>query len=178
MPGLGSGLGPWVGDSGCSSAEPCPPPRSSPILAPRCPLRNIVGCETGHCPAVSRLCQLAIPHSEDEGTRGHPHFLGTGEWVAPSNRSGSNTVAHPGCGTMTWDNPLGAMAAWFKSGLQLRVAGSTPAGRGPQIRGLRAGGSLAVASLTPASQPLLVTSGLATGPPVGVGDGLGQFPAA
>jgi len=41
-----------------------------------------------------------------------------------------------------------------------------------------AGGPLAAASSTPATQLLLVSSGLATGPPVGVGDGLGQFPAA
>src|SRR5208337_912402 len=85
--------------------------------------------------------------------------------------------------------------------------GSTPEGQRPQIRGLRAGGSLAVASSIPATQlssparlaervvtphapmslggqprfpgaragvtlPLLVISGLATGPPAGVGDGL------
>ena len=83
--------------------------------------------------------------------------------------------------------------------------GSTPEGQRPQIRGLRAGGSLAVASSIPATQlssparlaervitphapmtlganhvsrrqkgvtlPLLVISGLATGPPAGVGDG-------
>ena len=33
--------------------------------------------------------------------------------------------------------------------------GSTPEGRRPQIRGWRAGGSLAVASSTPATPPLL-----------------------
>ena len=31
-PGLGSGLGPWIGASGCSSAEPYPPPRPTPIV--------------------------------------------------------------------------------------------------------------------------------------------------
>jgi hypothetical protein len=85
--------------------------------------------------------------------------------------------------------------------------GSTPEGQRPQIRGLCAGGSLAVASSIPATQlssparlaervvtphapmtlganhvsraprkgvtlPMLVISGLATGPPAGVGDGL------
>src|SRR5208337_4728179 len=85
--------------------------------------------------------------------------------------------------------------------------GSTPEGQRPQIRGLRPGGSLAVARSIPATQlssparlakrvitphapmtlggqprfpgartgvtlPLLVISGLATGPPAGVGDGL------
>ena len=89
--------------------------------------------------------------------------------------------------------------------------GSTPEGQRPQIRGLRAGGSLAAASSIPAAQlssparlaervvtphapmtlgpttfpgtrkgviiggvtlPLLVISGLATGLPAGVGDGL------
>ena len=88
--------------------------------------------------------------------------------------------------------------------------GSTPEGQRPQIRGLRAGGSLAVASSIPATQlssparlaervvtphapirwgpttfpghqkgvtlPLLVISGLATGPPAGVGDGLRFLP--
>src|SRR5271157_2999652 len=85
---------------------------------------------------------------------------------------------------------------------------STPEGKRPQIRGFRAGGSLAVARSIPATQlssparlaervvtphapmtlgganhvsrapregvtlPLLVSSGLATGPPAGVGDGL------
>ena len=85
--------------------------------------------------------------------------------------------------------------------------GSTLEGQRPQIRGLRTGGSLAVASSIPATQrssparlaervvtpprpndvggpttfsrrrkgvtlPRLVISGLATGPPAGVGDGL------
>src|SRR5271166_2984657 len=87
--------------------------------------------------------------------------------------------------------------------------GSTPEGQRPQIRGLRAGGSLAVASSIPATQlssparlaervvtphaprpndvggqprfpgarkgvtlPDLEITGLATGPPAGVGDGL------
>jgi len=104
------------------------------------------------------------------------------------------------------------VARIFSSMVQKRVTaqgwlGSTPVGQRPQIRGLRAGGSLAVASSIPATQlssparlaervvtphapmtlggqprfpgartgvtlPLLVISGLATGPPAGVGDGL------
>jgi hypothetical protein len=45
--------------------------------------------------------------------------------------------------------------AGFKSRLHLRGwLGSTPAGRRPQIRGFRAGGSPAVASSTPATQLL------------------------
>jgi hypothetical protein len=43
--------------------------------------------------------------------------------------------------------------ARFKSRLHKRGwLGSTPAGRRPQVRGFRAGGSLAVASSTPATQ--------------------------
>jgi len=106
------------------------------------------------------------------------------------------------------------VARIFSSMVQKRVTaqgwlGSTPEGQRPQIRGLRAGGSLAVASSIPAAQlssparlaervvtphaprpndvgdqprfpgaskgvtqPLLVISGLATGPPAGMGDGL------
>ena len=37
---------------------------------------------------------------------------------------------------------------------------------------------MAVASSTPATQPLLVISGLAAGPPAGVGDGLRCLPQA
>ena len=65
-----------------------------------------------------------------------------------------------------------------KAGYSSGWLGSTPEGLRPQIRALRAGGSLALASSTPATQLLLVTSGLATGSPVGVGNGLGDFPAA
>ena len=94
-----------------------------------------------------------------------------------------------------------------KAGYSSGVAGVDARKATPQIRGLRAGGSLAVASSIPATQlssparlaervvtaprpndvrgqprfpgvrkggalPLLVISGLATGPPAGVGDGL------
>jgi|SRR5271157_1293520 len=40
-----------------------------------------------------------------------------------------------------------------KAGYSSGWLGSTPEGRRPQIRGLRAGGSLAIASSTPATQP-------------------------
>jgi len=40
-----------------------------------------------------------------------------------------------------------------KAGYNSGWLGSTPEGRRPQIRGLRAGGSLAIASSTPATQP-------------------------
>ena len=33
QPGLGSGLGPWIGGSGCSSREPYPPSRPMAIVA-------------------------------------------------------------------------------------------------------------------------------------------------
>ena len=52
--------------------------------------------------------------------------------------------------------------ARFKSRLHLRGwLGSTPEGRRPQIRGFRAGGSLAVASSTPAT-PLLSRAKIVT----------------
>ncbi len=74
--------------------------------------------------------------------------------------------------------PEDSLASLEKAGMvQKRVTaqgwlGSTSVGQRPQIRGHRAEGSLAVASSTPATQSFRVISGLAIGPPAGVGDGL------
>src|SRR5271165_197067 len=123
-----------------------------------CVINSNVACsrKSRHfAPFLGHLPPFCHPFGFESG-RGQPLSATQGKRVAtfalvttvgPQPRPARSTPGEPGRAA-----DRQACAAWFKRRSQLRGAwGSTPEGRRPQIRGWRAGGSLAVSSPTPAT---------------------------
>ncbi len=90
---------------------------------------------------ISWCGQVLDPRTTNDCDFAPPTHRAGGEGFLKLRRFRTNT-AEP------WSKRRGSKAGYSSGWL-----GSTPRGRRPQIRGLRAGGSLAIASSAPATQP-------------------------